>query len=201
MQALHCVGRYDLVMGNAIYLVDPDTRVPVRVEQVGLSDIGIKERTDLEAWVIANPKLLGERLLVISVEFYRFDRAPERLDILAIDERGVLVIVELKLDLEGSHADLQAIRYAAFCSTMTMQDVVEELAATKSKSEEEAENVLSHSLKWMSCLNWATSPGSYLRLDHLRTRRLRLAFFGCENSASTSRASSSPHTEYRADRS
>src|SRR5688572_4004413 len=129
-------------MSDAIYLIDSTTKLPTRVDRVSLADIGIKERQDLEAWVLAHPQLLGERLLVISSEFYRFDKSSKRLDVLALDEDGTLVVVELKLDIAGSHADLQAIRYAAFCSTMTMSDAVEELATTRKVSKEAAENLI-----------------------------------------------------------
>lgn len=128
-------------MSDAIYLIDPNTKTPTRVEPVDFADIGVNERHDLESWVVAHPELLGERLLVISVEFCRFDRSSKRLDVLALDSEGVLVIVELKLDVAGSHADLQAIRYAAFCSTMTMQDVIEEFASHRHVSSEEAEQI------------------------------------------------------------
>lgn len=129
-------------MNDAIYLIEPSTKLPTRVDRVNFADIGVKERQDLEAWVLAHPQILGERLLVISSEFHRFDKSNRRLDVLALDEDGNLVVVELKLDIVGSHADLQAIRYAAFCSTMTMADVIEELAATKKGSKEAAENTI-----------------------------------------------------------
>ena len=44
---------------------------------------------------------------------------------LALDRQGKLVVVELKRSAVGSHADLQAIRYAAYCSTLRLQDVAE----------------------------------------------------------------------------
>jgi len=69
--------------------------------------------------------MLGEELLVITSEFSRFDKSNKRLDVLALDKFGTIVIIELKLTAEGSHADLQAIRYAAFCSTMTMANIID----------------------------------------------------------------------------
>jgi hypothetical protein len=68
--------------------------------------------------------MLGEPLLIVTSEYARFDKSSRRLDVLALDKDGELVVVELKLDAAGSLADQQAIRYAAFCSTMTMEDVV-----------------------------------------------------------------------------
>lgn len=125
-------------MSDSIYIVDSKTNAPQRIDRVSFSAIGVKERQDLEAWVLSHPELLGERLLVISAEFHQFDKSNKRLDVLALDEDGVLVIVELKLDVGGSHAELQAIRYAAFCSTMTMEDLVEEYASSLQTSTDSA---------------------------------------------------------------
>jgi len=57
---------------------------------------------------------------------------------LALDLDGALVIIELKLDVSRSLADLQAIRYAAFCSTMTMDNIIEMLADFEDVTKEEA---------------------------------------------------------------
>ncbi len=125
-------------MPESIYLVSNDTKELGEVRAVSFADIGIKERRDLEQWVIKKPSLLGEELLIITSEYSGFDKSARRLDVLALDETGKLVVVELKLEATGSLADLQAIRYAAFCSTMTMEDVVKELATFEKCSEEDA---------------------------------------------------------------
>jgi hypothetical protein len=127
-------------MGESLYILDSTSKHLDCVKPVSFCDIGIRERQDLEQWVIAHPEVLGERLLVITSEFDRFDKCSRRLDVLALDENAVLVVVELKLDIEGSLADQQAIRYAAFCHNMTMQDVVSEYARHSAQSEEEATN-------------------------------------------------------------
>ncbi|MFH0982741.1 MAG: hypothetical protein V2A79_14550 [Planctomycetota bacterium] len=123
---------------DQIYLVDPASKKLTGVCAVSFAEIGVKERADLEAWVIDNPQVLGEDLLVITAEFDRFEKSTRRLDVLALDKDGVLVVVELKLELSGSYADQQAIRYAAFCSTMTMQDVVQARAEYLHTSEDDA---------------------------------------------------------------
>lgn len=129
-------------MANQIYVVDPATREPVRLGPVSFRDIGIRERDDLERWIAKAPGLLGERLLVISSEFSGFDKSNRRLDILALDSKGSIVIIELKLDANRSLADQQAIRYAAMCSDMTMDDVVRALAESDGCSTSEAEDKL-----------------------------------------------------------
>ncbi len=125
-------------MSDNIYVVDPVTGDPTVIRSVSFNDIGIKERDDLEKWVVRHPDLLGEPLLIITSEFDGFDKSSRRLDVLALDRNGNLVIVELKLDAGRSLADLQAVRYAAFCSTMTADDMVQMLASFDHCSEEEA---------------------------------------------------------------
>ena len=125
-------------MDDQIYVVDPATREPVRAGAVSFRDIGVTERDDLERWIAKDPGLLGESLLVITSEFSRFDKSNRRLDILALDSNGSLVVVELKLDASRSLADQQAIRYAAMCSTMTMDDLVEAMARSEGCAKEEA---------------------------------------------------------------
>jgi hypothetical protein len=85
---------------------------------------GILERQDIEEWIENNPEILGEDLLVITTEYDKFDKTDERLDILALDTNGVLVIVELKKDDSGKNVDVQAIKYASYCSSLTLNDVI-----------------------------------------------------------------------------
>jgi len=47
------------------------------------------------------------------------------LDLLAIDNKGNLVVIENKRDDTGVDVTWQAINYASFCSTLTKQDVIE----------------------------------------------------------------------------
>ena len=72
--------------------------------------LNIWERTHIEEWVRLNPDILGEDLLILTVEFDRFTQSTDRLDILALDVAGNLVIIELKRDSVSGYADLQAIR-------------------------------------------------------------------------------------------
>ncbi|HOB54222.1 MAG TPA: DUF4268 domain-containing protein [Acidobacteriota bacterium] len=86
---------------------------------------GLLERQDLSKWVERCPTILGEELLIITTEYDRFDRTSERLDLLAIDKDGNLVVIELKRDDSGKHVDLQAIKYASYCSTLSLSDLVD----------------------------------------------------------------------------
>ena len=84
------------------------------------ADENIWERKHIEEWIRKNPQILGEELLVVSIEFDQFDQSGERIDVLAVDGNGNLVVVELKRSSGGGSAELQAIRYAAMVSTMTL---------------------------------------------------------------------------------
>ena len=134
-------------MPDQIYIVDPTTNEPVKVKPVTFHDIGVTERYDLERWVARDPGLLGEPLLAITTEFSAFDKSNRRVDILALDAGGRLVVVELKLDAGGSLADQQAIRYAALCSNMKMENVIDELVVFEGCAREEAANKIKEFLK------------------------------------------------------
>lgn len=68
--------------------------------------------------------MLGEDLRIVASQFSGFDRTRDRPDLLALDRAGKLVVVEIKRDDSGSSQDLQALRYAAYVSTFTAEQVV-----------------------------------------------------------------------------
>ncbi len=64
---------------------------------------GLRERAHLQEWVIVHPEVLGEDLLVVTVEYDSWRGvdgvgAKDRLDVLAIEPSGRLVVAELKRD-------------------------------------------------------------------------------------------------------
>jgi len=63
--------------------------------------LGFAERNHLQEWLANQPDALGEELLIIQKEFDGFEDTRERLDLLAIDKQGGLVIIENKLDDSG----------------------------------------------------------------------------------------------------
>lgn len=108
-----------------VFLVDRVGRNAVRIPPTSLVELGLMERQDFQAWILGTPEILGEPLLVVSDEYDRFDRSDRRLDVLCMDKQGQITIVELKREADGTLADLQALRYAAFCSTMTEGQLIE----------------------------------------------------------------------------
>ena len=128
-----------------LFRVDPDTRESSAVAEVDFSHLGLKETQDIQEWVVANPGILGDDLLIIAKEFSDFDRTSERLDLLAIDRDGKLVIIELKRDHSGADVHWQAIKYASYLRHAKSEDIIRMLATYERVSEEEAESkILDH---------------------------------------------------------
>ena len=96
-------------------------------------NLSVWERQHIEEWVRTTPEVLGEELLIVSIEFDRFVGSDDRLDVLALDRRGNLVVVELKRDTAAGYADLQAIRYAAMISAMTLDKLIPYYISYRSK--------------------------------------------------------------------
>lgn len=86
-------------------------------------ELNFKERQHLQEWICKNTDILGERLLIIQKEFSGFDNTRERLDLLAIDEDGNVVIIENKLDDSGRDVVWQSLKYASYCSGLTKNDI------------------------------------------------------------------------------
>lgn len=98
---------------------------------VSLTDAGLKERSDLQEWVIAHPEMLGPGIMVVTTEFDRWQasggvRPLDRLDVLGLDSDGRLVVAELKRDRAPDTVEMQAIKYAAFVSRFTEDALVEQ---------------------------------------------------------------------------
>ena len=77
-----------------LFRIDPQNRQPDRIEEVDFASLGFRERRDIQEWVASNPGILSDDLLIVGKEFSGFDRTGERLDLLAVDSDGKLVIIE-----------------------------------------------------------------------------------------------------------
>ena len=126
-----------------LFRVDPTTKESVKVTEVDFSRLGLQERQDIQEWIVANPEILGDDLLIIAKEFSDFDRTSERLDLLAIDRDRKLVVIELKRDHSGVDVHWQAIKYASYLRRATHEDILRMLANFERVSEAE-EKVLEH---------------------------------------------------------
>lgn len=102
-----------------------------KLERTSFSDVGFREREHLQEWLASMPDALCEAmsegedgLLIIQKEFDGFDGTRERLDLLALDRNGQLVIIENKLDDSGRDVVWQALKYAAYCSSLKKAEIV-----------------------------------------------------------------------------
>ena len=104
-----------------MYKVDTKAKQLIKLTPKKLSDLGISERFDIEEWVEKSPDILGEELLVVAKEL----PLPSgiRLDLLAVDKKANLVVIELKRDDSGSDVEWQAIKYASYCSNFLPDDI------------------------------------------------------------------------------
>jgi alkylated DNA nucleotide flippase Atl1 len=98
---------------------------PKAVSPASYQKMGAMEVQDIERWIKEEPNLLGDEFLVVASQFMQWDKTNDRLDLLVLDRRGKLGVVEIKRDQSGSAQDLQAIRYAAYASTLSLDQVVE----------------------------------------------------------------------------
>lgn len=94
---------------------------PLTVRTFG--ELGFKERSNLQEWIAKEPSCLGEELLVIQKEFAGFSDTHERLDLLALDKQGSLVLIENKLDDTGRDLTWQALKYASYCASLSKENV------------------------------------------------------------------------------
>lgn len=98
---------------------------------VDISSLNFLERKHLQEWVLNQPEIIGDDVLVITFEFDRWSSpsgvAPsDRLDVLGISQEGRLVVAELKRGKVPDTVDLQAIKYAAMSSRFD-EDLLTEL--------------------------------------------------------------------------
>lgn len=106
-----------------IFSVNQGTEELAELSEQEFTELNILEREDLQEWAIETPRILGEELLVLTSEYAKFADLRERLDIMAIDPEGKLVVVELKRDKADQTTDLQALKYASYCATLTAEEI------------------------------------------------------------------------------
>lgn len=108
-----------------MFRVDRSQNRLSRLVQKRFSDLNLRERDHLQEWLANQPDALGEELLIIQKEFDGFDETRERLDLLALDKDGNLVVIENKLDDSGRDVTWQALKYTAYVSGLTKTQIVD----------------------------------------------------------------------------
>lgn len=116
-----------------MYKINIEDKTLKKVAEVSLSSLKITERYDLQEWLAATPEIFDVlddeegSLLIISKELPVNNDAPNslRADLIALDRKGRLVIIELKRGEARGDVDWQAIKYAARCSRYTPEKLIE----------------------------------------------------------------------------
>lgn len=114
-----------------------------------LADVSITERYDLQEYIANSPdeffNEIGQELFLIGTEKEPSSTVADRIDLLAIDKEGTVVVIELK---RGSNKlqMFQAISYAGMISQWSPDDVFQLLDSDRQESLAEFLNVESQDI-------------------------------------------------------
>lgn len=107
----------------SLYRVTPDNLE--LVPPTTFATENILERKDLQRWLKSDITPVGEDLMVIAEEYGEWEDSNRRIDLLCLSRDADLVVVEIKRTEDGGHMELQALRYAAMVSGMTLEQLVD----------------------------------------------------------------------------
>ncbi len=116
-----------------MYKINLEEKSLQKITEVPLSELKVRERYDLQEWLATTPEVFDVlddeegALLIISKELAVNTDAPNgiRADLIALDRKGRLVVIELKRGEARGDVDWQAIKYAARCSRYTPAKLIE----------------------------------------------------------------------------
>lgn len=125
----------------------------VGAQPISFAEAELKERDHLQEWILANPKILGDDLMVVSSEYDGFESSEgtpiyDRLDVLALDRSGRLVVAELKRDRAQSAVTMQALNYAAMMSRFSLDEVCAVFGKYQHKLGRTVEDPLTELREW-----------------------------------------------------
>lgn len=96
-----------------MYLINKESNAIEPIKEITFKSAGFKERQHLQDWIAKRPECLGEELLIIQKEFAGFSDTHERLDLLVLDKRSNLAVIENKLDNTSRDVVWQSLKYAS----------------------------------------------------------------------------------------
>jgi hypothetical protein len=122
----------------------------IKIQETSFSVARVREREDLQRLLRDQVEIISPDTLIIAEEFSEWDDSRRRIDLLGVDKNANLVVFELKRTEDGGHMELQALRYAAMVSTMTLDRAIEVYSDYLSKrgSGGDAEQSLLEFLEW-----------------------------------------------------
>lgn len=113
----------------SLYRITPERFEPVPATTFAAERV--LERRDLQRLLRENIGVIDKDLMVIAEEFRNWQDSSRRIDLLCLSRDASLVVVEIKRTENGGHMELQAVRYAAMVSSLTMDGVVKAFAESK----------------------------------------------------------------------
>ncbi|WP_431285464.1 DUF4268 domain-containing protein [Humitalea sp. 24SJ18S-53] len=134
-----------------IYEARPDGLVPLA--GTSFEAEGWRERGDIQRLLKDRIASLEDGLMVLAEEFSAWTDSTRRIDLLCLDHKANLVVVELKRNDDGGHMDLQALRYAAMVSAMTFDQAVETLTRSRNRANPDTDAARADILNF---LGWRT---------------------------------------------
>lgn len=121
------------------------------VEETTFGANALHERRDLQRLLREHVDVIAPGTLIILEEFADWEDSRRRIDLLGIDKKANLVVIELKRTEDGGHMELQAIRYAAMVSALTFDRVVgvyERYLGRLGKDSHDARALILEFLEW-----------------------------------------------------
>ena len=119
--AIHLISSNQAIF---MYLINKKINRIQKIKKKSFTELGIKERENLQEWIANYPESLGEEILIIQKEFSGFTDTNERLDLLALDKEGNLIIIENKIDDSGKDVTWQCLKYASYCSSLKKSQII-----------------------------------------------------------------------------
>lgn len=113
----------------SLYRITPDKLEPVPATTFATERL--LERKDLQRFLRQDITPIGDDLMVIAEEYGEWEDSNRRIDLLCLSKDAGLVVVEIKRTEDGGHMELQAIRYAAMVSSMTLEQVMDAYARAR----------------------------------------------------------------------
>ena len=131
-----------------LYLINDENITPVVATTFAKQ--GLQERKHLQALLKSRPEVISPNTMIVAEEFSDWDDSRRRIDLLGVDKEANLVVIELKRTEDGGHMELQAIRYAAMVSAMTIDklEAIYEKYLEDNNEEKDARDSLNEFFGW-----------------------------------------------------
>ncbi len=106
-----------------MYLINQKSAQIDHINTRTATEMGLLERNSIQKWIAKQPDILAKGLLIIQKEF-RLPNTRSKVDLLALDKNGHLVIIKTKRD-SSRLAIGQAVEYAACCEALTQEQIID----------------------------------------------------------------------------